>query len=194
MACHLDEVNRDAEARERQLLRERQIRYRQELEDQRAEIATRLMMSKNAVSEKEKESARKEADFANLAAERDVRKEVEKRVQAVNITDENMRNKQKVIEKSKAEEQREDAEMCENMKRVEEEERTRERTEKVNRGRIAQALKESYHVQEDLLRQKADRLRALDRVYVEQYAEKLNRDDKDRQRVPVSLCNVDIVL
>ncbi len=190
VAHHLDEVNHESELRERQLMRERQLQYREELEDQRREIAERMRQGHSAVSEKDKEAAKKQQNLLREAAERDAAKEQEKRAQAVTIMGENLRNKQRAVEETRTVERREVAVMNEELRRTEVEEHEREEYEKANRCKIANALKQSYNVQEGIRRQQLAKQKNLDRAYNEMYGQKLSEDDKQRQKALLpSMCN-----
>ena len=183
VAQHMDEVNKETENRERLLMRERQVMYRQELEDQRKEIATRVKMGNNMTTEGEKASMQKQLDFAKAVAEKDVLKAHEKKTRAVNIMGENIKAKRKVIDEAKAQEERENSVVVENLRKIEQEERVKVELEKQKKITLASALQVSYTVQEDLRKQQKDREKESDKVYHELHKEKLVHDDLERQKV-----------
>eukprot|EP01022_Parablepharisma_sp_SALTPOND_P008210 TRINITY_DN135387_c1_g1_i1.p4 TRINITY_DN135387_c1_g1~~TRINITY_DN135387_c1_g1_i1.p4 ORF type:complete len:186 (-),score=57.72 TRINITY_DN135387_c1_g1_i1:1216-1773(-) len=164
-------------------MKERQALYRQELENQRKEIQTRINMSKNMDSQKDKESLQKQLNFMKETADGDYLKEKQKKALAINIMDENVKLKRKVLEEAKEKEQRETLAVMERLKRIEEEEKAKIEAEKQNRIKLANALKESYNVQEDIRRQQREKLKELDKVYSEKHKERLMEEEKYRQRV-----------
>ena len=183
MARHLDEVNKEVDIREKQLTKERQNIYKQELEKQRKEIQERAAASKNVVSEFEKKAVQDQVDrLREIAAKESMKGKLKKKIE-MSIMNENINIKRKNVEENKQVELYENSVMMNELKRLETEEKVKTRTEKVNKDEMANALKEAYVVQQSMKQQEKEKLKQLDKVYCEKYKEKLIEDDKDRQRV-----------
>jgi hypothetical protein len=183
VAKHLDEVNKMADVKERELLKAKQNLYRQELENQRKELYSRISADKLAAIEEEKRFLQRQMGSVTDSANKEVENEKKKKEIAINIMDENIRLKREAVRANKEAEQIQASIELEHIKHVQEEEKVKEELGKQQRVKIVNALKESYNAQENLKKQENDKLKELDKLYCQQHAQKLINDEKYRQRV-----------
>ena len=167
--------------REKELLREKQKLYREELERQKREAYDRIIRSKNAASDEERRLLESEIGSIQQSKDKDLMKERQKKEVAMNIMDENIRLKQEAVRNLKDIERREAAVELEKIKRIQAEEQLKNDAEKNNKLRIANALRVSYDVQENMKKQEFDKLKELDKEYCEKHKQKLIDDEKYRQ-------------
>ena len=172
-----------ADIKEREAARARQEYYRQELEKQTAEARNRINESRRAEVVQEENMQKMKMGSIKTLENNEEEKEKKKRIIAINIMDENMRSKIQAVKAIKETERIETQEMMENIKRSQEQEKIKEEREKLNKARIANALKMSYDVQENIKRQEAEKEKELDKMYCERHREKLMQDDQYRQKV-----------
>lgn len=183
VAQHLDEVNKVADCRERQLIKQRQEKYRQELEKQTRELCNRNYAAKNALSAEDRELLRQQQSILKGSANEEVAEEQRKKELAAKIMDENVMWKQRAVEAMREVKRREDLEALEVSKKLQEEERAQIEALKRERVKIANALNESYTIQEEMKKREQERAKEMDRKYSEMHREKLSRDEEYRQRV-----------
>lgn len=183
VAKHLDEVNKMADLKEKELMKARQNIYRQELENQRRALYSRISADKAAAVEEEKKLLQRQMGSVVDSSNKEVENERKKKEIAMNIMDENMRLKKEAVRASKEAEQKEALVALERIRVVQEEEKARNEFDKQQRVRVANALRQSYDAHENLKKQESDKVRELDRFYCEQHKKKLTEDEKYRQRV-----------
>eukprot|EP00826_Nyctotherus_ovalis_P047592 TRINITY_DN5494_c0_g3_i2.p2 TRINITY_DN5494_c0_g3~~TRINITY_DN5494_c0_g3_i2.p2 ORF type:complete len:181 (+),score=83.16 TRINITY_DN5494_c0_g3_i2:749-1291(+) len=109
-------------------------------------------------------------------------KEQRKKDMAAKIMDENIMWKHRAVEAMREAKRREDLEALEVSKKLQEEERAQIEALKRERVKIANALNESYTIQEEMKKREQEKARQMDRKYCEMHKEKLSRDEKHRQR------------
>lgn len=168
--------------KERELARIRQDMYRQELDKQANEAYNRANAQKYQSSEHEQKMMQMQVGSLKQIERNEIEREMKKRSMAVNMMDENMRLKQKTIEDNKEAERRENMVIMDRIKKTQEEERMKIEYQKLNKVKIANALKMSYDVQEGMKKQENDKRKELDKMYSDEYQQKLIQDDKNRQQ------------
>lgn len=183
VAKHVDEVNKMTDIKERELFKAKQNLYRQDLENQRKELYSRISADKVATIKEEKRLLQRRMGSVTDSANKEIENERKKKEIAINMMDENIRLKREVIRANKEAKEKQALLELEHIKHIQEEEKIKEELEKQQRVKIANALKESYNAQEDLKKQENDKLRELDKLYCQQHAQKLINDEKYRQRV-----------
>ena len=139
--------------------------------------------ARNMLSAEDKELLNMQTSLLKESAEEEMLKEQRKKDMAARIMDENMLWKQRSIEAMRAAKRQEDLQALEVSKKLREEERSQIEALKRKRIGIANALNESYSIQEKMKREEAEKNKEMDKKYCEMHKEKLNKDEKYRQRV-----------
>jgi len=180
---HQDEVNKDAEYKEKLFLKDRQEKYRLDLEQQRHDLETKSKAWKQKIIEEEKQSLQKQLDFTKMSANKESSNVLEKKAKIMSIMDENKKNKEKIQEGIRKQVIQENQVVAEKLKKIRDEEERKKELEKESKQKIAQALQISYGIQEEMRKKQKEKQKEMDVAYKMMHQDKLAEDDKDRQRV-----------
>lgn len=180
---HFDEVNKEADYQEKLSKLEKREQYRQELERQKEEAATKVKMSKNLAMVSERESLKKDLDMNKEKAAKEEQKIKSIKEKAIKVMDDNIKIKMR-IEEDKKKLEKQDSIMVEQiLKKLKVEEEEKNMAEKLTKVTVANALKESYAIQQKLQTQEKQKEKEIENLYLIKAQEKLAAEEKDRQRV-----------
>ena len=182
MAQHLDEANRVADFKIKQLKKEQQSLYRRALEEQRNQINSRTLANKSESLKKDREMVQG-LNFFVSSEDRNPLRSKQKRILETKMMEDNMMFKKQALQEAKQVEDKEKNAMAEAIKRIKEEDIKKAEIERQNKVRIVNALKESYNIQEEFKNKEKNDNKQLDRVYSERHREKLIQADMERQQV-----------
>ena len=183
MQTHVDEVNQLAARKEKEVFKQRQEWYRRQLEDQMRENS--MMAKQNMMTIKEEDRRNLDGEISNLRkiGAGDEIREKKNRMMAINIMDGNLKEKQRLLSNARSVEQQRNKEYLDYINRANEDEKLRKEQERLIKQRMADELRRSYEEQEANKRKRQEQLRELDKIYSNQYNEKVMNDEKDHQKV-----------
>jgi len=178
---HLDEVGRSAEMREREMQKERKEQYKKDLDEQRRVMAgfRRDKAEEDLMMLENKNNYMKELEA------KEAQKHQQDRMIAINIMDENLRARNKAIQEVKEAQKKQDQELLSNMKRGFDNEQMRLENERQRKQRLINDLANSYIEQEAMKKERDRQLKELDKIYADQYKEKLLNDEKEHKKVNI---------
>ncbi len=191
---HQDEVSLAAEERERQLQKERQRLYSQQLAAQKAELDSRMRRNTEVGSVEDREAVQLQTDFVKQKAELEKLQSAEKRAKAESIMQENLVEKRRATMAVKELEKQDNMMVLEQIKRINEEGEQKVRDEKDVKVRVVNALRESYEIQEEMKRRQRMQTKELDKVFLKKEEELSQENERNRQRVPFRVNQRGIVL
>eukprot|EP01022_Parablepharisma_sp_SALTPOND_P004753 TRINITY_DN120900_c2_g1_i1.p1 TRINITY_DN120900_c2_g1~~TRINITY_DN120900_c2_g1_i1.p1 ORF type:complete len:582 (+),score=100.30 TRINITY_DN120900_c2_g1_i1:754-2499(+) len=130
----------------------------------------------------EKETMQFQNDFVKQRAEMEKQRELEKKMTAANIMNENIREKIRTKQLLREKETKETQKILEAIKQKEQEEEQRVKEERDAKLRKIYALRESYAVQEEIRRQQKLQEKEIDRIYLSREEELALENEKNRQK------------
>lgn len=181
IAQHADEANVIAELKERVNMRHRQRLYREDLEKQQRDVNE--FISKYGGIKEEKEALEKQLSLMRKMEDEDLVEMQRRRDEVRAVMEENVRRKNRMQQHTNALKRQADLDELNGLKKVQEEERTSNEVELQRRMKVIDELRLSYAAQEAAKRYENEREKEMDKVYNEQYRQKLLEDDAYRQKV-----------
>lgn len=179
---HMDEVERVAGIREKELERERKELYRKGLDEQ---LEMRSRRFGRGGTEEDRKIFEEQMNRAKQQEANELLKQQQNKMLAINIMDENLRARRRAEEELREAQAKQDEALLANMRRNHEAEQQRLELERRSKQKRVNDLIDSYNQQEALKKEQERKLRELDRVYSDQYKERLLNEEKDHQRVRV---------
>lgn len=178
---HMDEVERLAEMKEREVQKQKKEQYKRELDDQR-----RVMEGfRRDGAEEDQVIFNSQATYLKQLEAKEAQKHQQDRTLAINIMDENLRARNRAVQEVREAQKKQDQALLDNMRRNNEDEKMRLELERQRRQKMTNDLVNSYNEQETLKKERDRRLRELDMIYADQYKEKLLNEEKEHQRVSI---------
>lgn len=171
--------------REKEVYKERQKLYRQELDIQKQEIEKVSQKRSEAGMSVDKEIVEISKDFAKKAAEIEQEKLLEKKKIAQTIMEENIKEKRKAILNQREQIKKEDQVVQDSLKKVQEEEERKLKNEKDAKKRLINALQMSYAVQGSLKKQQTEKEKELDRKFLAISEAQSDENEKNRLKVRI---------
>ena len=181
MAQHVDEANMISELKERVLMRQRQKMYRKNLEEQQKEAD--LFMQKYERLDEEKEALERHLSLLRKEEDKDLMEVQKKRDEIKSLMDENIKQKDRMIEQIQTTKYQENLDELNTLKRLEEQRRMNDEMKRKDRQKTTNDLRQSYAIQEARKKYENERNKELDKFYNEQYRQKIIEDDAHRQKV-----------
>ena len=187
MVRHQDEVSQEAELQEKMWQKEQQKAYLQDLDQQRREIQMRSRQSLEDGSLDDKVAVAIQKEMATEAAAREKKRVEDKKSRALNLMEENMREKQKADQELREQTAQEHQLVHTTLRRMQEEDEKKAAAERNVKTKLVNSLQESYAVQTSLAKRQRERERELDKLFTAQQIERTAENEKNRQKVLPSL-------
>ncbi len=183
MVQHFDEISRETERREKALLQEQRLQYRQELEEQRLEVKARAKLAQETSKNQEKLGLQKHLKLNQTIDQEEQQRQDNRRERAARLMQDNLKWKHKQRLEDQQRKEQEMRTVAETVHKVQAEEAAEVALAQNAKSRVANALKLSYELKTQLKKQQQKTEKQADLQYTRQQQEQLGALDKERQQV-----------
>lgn len=150
---------------------------------QKQELEKNAQKRVAAGSNIDKEAVEMQNDYIKKIQEIEQAKIQEKKMRALSIMEENIKEKRRAEQEMREKEKNEDQLMQFSLKRIQEEEERKQFEEIEAKKKLVNSLKVSYAIQGSLKKQQTEKQKELDKKFLQIAEERSNENEKNRQKV-----------